>query len=92
MRAPMFRAPSVMRASGDGFSRTTLEISKAIGWSEVHKLVETSTHLFILTDPKTAFVIPKNAFGSEAEATQFIDYVRQQTANARADKPPIAQP
>ena len=51
-RAPMFNAPSVVRVDGNGFSRTTLENSKAIVWSDVYNLVETSTHFFVLTDAK----------------------------------------
>ncbi len=92
LRSPMFRAPSVMRADENGFSRTTQENSKTVAWSEVHKLAETATHFFVLTDPKTAFIVPKRAFADATQAAQFIGYVRAQTADAQADNPPIARP
>ena len=92
LRAPMFRAPSVMRADENGFSRVTLDNSKTIGWPKVYKLTETATHFFVLTSSRTAFIVPKRAFANAAEAAQFIEYVRGQTADAQANKPPIARP
>lgn len=42
-------------------------------WDEVDALAETDTHIFLITGPLRAFIIPKRAFANEKEAAQCFE-------------------
>ena len=86
------KEPTTVRADGAGIASTNFNKNQPIAWADVFALEETAAHLFVLNRSKVGILLPKRAFVCEIEAAQFIGYVREQTARAQPDKPPIAQP
>ncbi|MBX7222469.1 MAG: YcxB family protein [Blastocatellia bacterium] len=46
-------------------------------WSEIHRVEQTSTHIFIFTNPTQGYVIPKQAFPSKNEMLAFNSQLLQ---------------
>ena len=64
--------------------RTAVNDSKAL-WRGLFRVDETLEHIFIYTQPNAAYVIPRRAFPSPADAEQFLATARAYHEAARRD-------
>ena len=72
--------PRSYTIAGDGFRSVHPLVEGFYRWKAVTGVGETLDYLFVQTGPMAAFVIPKRAFPSAAEASTFGARIREQLA------------
>ena len=68
------------------FAKGELSETKLM-WSSIDKTLQDDKYIYMYTTPLNAFVIPKNAFSSEKQQQEFLDYINDQREKARLSSP-----
>jgi hypothetical protein len=64
----------------DGFVEESSDARLNYQWPGVQKLARTRCHLFIYVAPSIAVIVPRRAFGGEAEWNDLYEFCRRKTA------------
>lgn len=63
-------------AGPDGLRSENEIIDTRVRWTGITGVEDTPGHVFLLTGPHTAFVVPRRAFADAAARTRFVDAVK----------------
>ncbi len=77
-KSPLLQQPITLRVDKSGIHGQFSAL-----WPQVQAIEETLTHIFVVFEPNQTFIIPKRAFASAFEATQFAAKCRGLWANAK---------
>lgn len=67
-----FYGPCTLFVEEHGLRESKASGESARNWSAVKKIIATATHLFVFTSAVDVFIVPRRAFGSDAEFDQFV--------------------
>jgi hypothetical protein len=60
-----------MQATGDGIAFSTTGISSQVKWTTFRHHLESNTAFLLFLSPMSFYIVPKRAFASEEQLTQF---------------------
>ena len=66
--------------SSDGIIAKTLAGESKLNWASVEKVIENDKYIFIYIGAINAVVVPKNAFASNHQQKEFLDFINSNTA------------
>ena len=89
-KAPMLQHPSTVTLSGEEFRVSFGTTTVINGWQGVPRVENTATHMFLFTQPKDGYIVPRRAFASDEEFARFCDFARAHCEVAKPVTPPIA--
>jgi len=76
---------TIMSLSSDGIFYKMLASESKLNWSSVDKVLQNDKYLFIYIGAVNALVIPKNAFTSNRQQKEFLDYVNSNAVQETKD-------
>jgi hypothetical protein len=76
----------VLEVDNQGISTTIGKRSGVRSWAQIRSVIETSDHVIVQSRTGNAFLIPKRAFGSDAQRGAFVHFA--QSALTLSPRPP----
>ena len=79
-KSPSMGKPITVEADEAGFHFLEPTIERHVEWSAVVEVDESPTHIFVVDRQPVAYIIPKEAFASPADAEAFGQFIRTHRA------------
>jgi hypothetical protein len=71
--------PRRVELDEDGLRQTAPLHDVRTKWAGVLNIIETPTHVFLMTDRLAGYIVPRRAFRDEAHYTEFVRFARERT-------------
>ena len=91
IESPIFRHPNTVTLATSDIRSECGPTTTTVRWQGISRVANTPQHLFIFTQPKNAFIVPRRAFDSDEEFARFADFARAHCEAAKPQTPPIAE-